>query len=177
MKYQPMTTFHASGHIAMAKASNKAGIIPNKVLYSRISYLHQAASYLATQQQHSSGEYEQITSLETQSGKENEVKSCSTKTLQPMSRQLISDVRNVSQKTKIQMSPAKKSSICKYCDTVLIEGSTCSSEVENKSKGGKKPWADVFVRKCNTCGLSKRVPMAKDRQKRRPNRSLKVADE
>jgi ribonuclease P protein subunit RPR2 len=55
---------------------------------------------------------------------------------------------------------------------MLIYGSTCTNEVENKSKDGKKPWADVLVRRCATCGLEKRFPVAAKRQKRRSQRSL-----
>jgi ribonuclease P protein subunit RPR2 len=67
-----------------------------------------------------------------------------------------------------------KHSICKNCDTMLIDGSTCTNEVENKSKGGKKRWADVLVRKCNTCGLEKRFPIGAERQKRRPHRTKEI---
>jgi ribonuclease P protein subunit RPR2 len=72
-----------------------------------------------------------------------------------------------------------KHSICKNCDTMLTDGSTCSIEVENKSKGGKKPWADVLVRKCNTCGFTRRYPMAAKRQKRKkkPHRGQDEANE
>lgn len=63
-----------------------------------------------------------------------------------------------------------KHSICKYCDSLLIEGETSSSVVENKSKGGQKPWADVLVVKCHTCEGVKRFPAQAPRQKRRPMR-------
>ncbi|RYP05947.1 hypothetical protein DL765_009671 [Monosporascus sp. GIB2] len=63
-----------------------------------------------------------------------------------------------------------KHTICKYCDTLLVEGDTSTSFVENQSKGGKKPWADVLVVKCNTCGGLKRFPVQAPRQKRRPIR-------
>ncbi|RYP86163.1 hypothetical protein DL769_000775 [Monosporascus sp. CRB-8-3] len=63
-----------------------------------------------------------------------------------------------------------KHTICKYCDTLLVEGHTSTSFVENQSKGGKKPWADVLVVKCNTCGGLKRFPVQAPRQKRRPIR-------
>jgi ribonuclease P protein subunit RPR2 len=96
---------------------------------------------------------------------------------QTVSRRLISDLRNVSQKSVIRMSPDLKHSICKYCDTILIDGSTCTNEIENRSKDGKKPWADVLVCKCNTCGFARRFPMAHERQKRRIYRTPKTVEE
>lgn len=95
-------------------------------------------------------------------------------TLRPASRRLVSELRDVSLKMQLRMSPAMKHSICKNCNTLLLDGSTCSTEVENKSKDGKKLWADVLVRKCIVCGLAKRFPLAARRQKRRPYRERKV---
>src|SRR3954464_9866064 len=114
----------------MAKA--KAGVVPNKVLYSRMSYMHQAATYLTTQQQHSKGDTKQTASLDTQSEKGTTMEGEYTKEFLPISRRFITEVRILSQKTKIRMSPAMKYTMCKYCDTVLVEGSTCTNEVENK---------------------------------------------
>jgi ribonuclease P protein subunit RPR2 len=158
--------------MAKAKTSKGAGSVPNKALHSRVSFLYQAAAYLATQQQHSkttvrspSGQAEQTTVAAA-----NDSEALANSTFKPVSRRLVSDLRSVSLKIQMRMSPAMKRAICKSCDTMLIDRSTCSSEVENKSKGGKKPWADVLVRKCNTCGFEKRFPMRSERQKRRPAR-------
>jgi ribonuclease P protein subunit RPR2 len=155
-----------------AKTSKSAGSVPNKALHSRVSFLYQAAAYLATQQQHSkttarspSGQAEQTTVAAA-----NDSEALADSPFKPVSRRLVSDLRSVSLKVQMRMSPTMKHAICKNCDTMLIDGSTCSSEVENKSKGGKKPWADVLVRKCNTCGFEKRFPMRSERQKRRPSR-------
>jgi ribonuclease P protein subunit RPR2 len=147
-------------------SSKKAGSIPSKALYSRISYLHQAATYLATQQ---------LLDTATSQGEKQTAtaSSPSDKAHQGIARRLVTDLRIVGQKSVIRMAPEIKRSICKHCDTVLIDGSTCTSQVENKSKGGIKPWADVLVRKCNACGFAKRFPMS-SRQKRRPHRSPKV---
>ncbi|EPE25530.1 RNAse P Rpr2/Rpp21/SNM1 subunit-containing protein [Glarea lozoyensis ATCC 20868] len=116
-------------------AKGKATTVPNKILHTRISYLYQAASYLATQQQHSK------TSQDKQQFGGN---GCS---YVPAVNLLVGDLKAVSLKAQIRMSPAMKQSMCKSCNSILIDGSTCSSEVENKSKGGKKPWADVLVRR------------------------------
>jgi ribonuclease P protein subunit RPR2 len=157
--------------MAKGKASKGAGSVPNKALHSRVSYLYQAAAYLATQQQHSTT----IPTTEPQGAQpiaktENIPRGNSD--LDSASRRLISDLRAVSHKIQMRISPAMKHSVCKNCDSMLIDGSTCTNEVENKSKGGKKLWADVLVRKCNTCGFEKRFPIGAERQKRRPQRTM-----
>lgn len=156
----------------------KPKTVPNKAIYSRVSYLYQAAAYMATQQQH----FSTIESLTTADGGGNcegvtdtaskEYSVPQLPTSQPASRRLVSDLRAVSHKVLMRISPAMKHSLCKNCDTMMIDGSTCSSEIENRSKGGKKPWADILVRRCNTCGLAKRFLMAAERQKRRPQRTV-----
>lgn len=148
---------------AKAKTSKETGSTPNKVLHCRTSYLYQAAIYLATRQRHSEALTTPATTVQNNSQPEMSSKSV----FDPASRRLVSDLRSISLKAQIRMSPAMKHSICKNCDTMLTDGSTCYIEVENKSKGGKKPWADVLARKCNTCGLTRRYPMAAQRQKRK----------
>lgn len=154
----------------MAKA--KTGV-PNKALHSRVSYLYQAAAYLATQQQHSKTltKDSQPADLKYEAMANLKVKNISDQSPHAAARHLISDLRAVSLKVQLRISPAMKHSICKNCDTMLINGTTCSSEVENRSKGGRKPWADVLVQKCNTCGSARRYPIGAERQKRRPHRS------
>lgn len=141
----------------MAKGKPKA-VVKNRALHSRISFLHQAATYLALPKPppDNSGCAELV-----------------SEPVQPhvpltgMARRLAADFRAVSLKTRIRLSPDLKQSVCKYCDSVLVEGQSCSSFVENKSKGGKKPWADILVRKCHTCGKEKRYPVSAPRPKRK----------
>jgi ribonuclease P protein subunit RPR2 len=152
-------------------AKGKTGV-PNKSLHSRVSYLYQAAAFLASQNETS------CTKMDCESGElittPRELDDYSTKALQATTRHLVKDLRAVSQKVLLRMSPTMKHSICKNCDTMLIEGKTCTSEVENRSKGSKKPWADVLVLKCNVCGSARRFPLAAERQKRRPYRAGKI---
>jgi ribonuclease P protein subunit RPR2 len=156
--------------MAKGKASKSAGSVPNKALHSRVSYLYQAAAYLATQQQHS-------TTIPTGSEPQDEQSTAKAENIQgnsyldPASRRMISDLRAVSHKIQMRVSSVMKHSICKNCDSMLIDGYACTNEVENKSKGGKKRWADVLVRKCNTCGFEKKFPIGADRQKRRLQRT------
>ena len=73
----------------------------------------------------------------------------------------------VSLKGQIRLSAEMKHSICKRCDSHLVVGSTATRNMENKSRGGKKPWAEVLVISCNTCGVKKRFPVAAKHQPRR----------
>jgi ribonuclease P protein subunit RPR2 len=159
----------------MAKA--KPGSIPNKTLHSRVSYLYQAAAYLATQTQQQHSEISK-TLPDTENGKDNDTSNTESEKLadRPLlsaARHLVTDLRGVALKAQLRISPTMKHAICKNCDAFLIDDSTSTSKVENNSKGAKKPWADVLVRKCNTCGFEKRFPLTPERQKRRPHRMLK----
>ncbi|PBP26464.1 RNAse P Rpr2/Rpp21/SNM1 subunit domain-containing protein [Diplocarpon rosae] len=161
----------------------KAGSVPHKAIHSRVSYLYQAAAYMAAQR----GTVESTrdrTTADAEGGGRQEKDILGSRSMgpgkplsQPASRRLVADLRSVSQKVLVRVSPAMKHSMCKNCDTILLDGSTCTSEIENRSRGGKKQWADVLVRKCNTCGLAKRFPLAAERQKRRPQREArKIVD-
>ncbi|KAF4626328.1 hypothetical protein G7Y89_g11832 [Cudoniella acicularis] len=127
-------------------AKGKSVNVPNKVLHSRVSYLYQAASYLAAQPQRSGTEHDP-SEKSANSVKPEVLEKSSEASCQSASRRLISDLRVVSLKVQIRMSPSIKHSVCKSCDTMLIDGSTCINEIENRSKGGKKPWADVLKSK------------------------------
>lgn len=147
--------------MAKSKAVNGSVKVPNKAVHSRVSFLFQAASYLATSQPPSGKDVEQSTK---QVAAKAETVEAATN---PISRRLASDLRSVTLKAQLRVSPQIKHAICKNCDTILIDGSTCTNAVENKSKGGKKSWADILAKKCNTCGVVKRYPLTAPRQKRR----------
>ncbi|KAI1445155.1 Rpr2-domain-containing protein [Annulohypoxylon stygium] len=160
--------------------SKGPGNVPNRPTYSRISYLYQAATYLSGLSQ------SEDTSNVPQSSEGAEGGNTATpdkhmshadRTKHILSRRLITDLRSTSLKSQIRISPTMKNAICKFCDTFLIEGETSTSIVENKSKGGKKPWADVLVVKCHTCGGAKRFPVQAPRQKRRPIREKKSEEQ
>ncbi|KAH8597941.1 RNAse P Rpr2/Rpp21/SNM1 subunit domain-containing protein, partial [Bisporella sp. PMI_857] len=149
--------------------------VPNSALHSRASYLHQAARYLASQSGQNEGcgkkaagntnvEYREPSPTPNILGVDPAL------SFQPNARLLVSNLRNVCGKVLIRMSPDMKQSICKNCDSILIDGRSCSIEIENKSNGGMKPWADVLVRTCVSCGYAKRIPLG-ERQKRRTQRS------
>ncbi|KAI1854302.1 hypothetical protein JX266_001443 [Neoarthrinium moseri] len=159
----------------MAKPK-QAGNVPNRPLYSRISYLYQAASYLSGTHQ---GEQIQAPAQCTGAAdglttglQEDKTKSPGNAILmQSASRRLLTDMRSTSLKAQIRLTSAVKQKVCRYCDTLMVEGETCTSVVENKSKGGMKPWADVLVITCKTCGGLKRFPINAPRQGRRSLRA------
>ncbi|KAL8387249.1 hypothetical protein RB595_010047 [Gaeumannomyces hyphopodioides] len=179
----------------MAKgAKRKVGNgVQNRPTYTRISFLYQAAALLASsrqqqqQQQQSAknpvSDFADRPAPEKHDGQtgpvdgaglggpsQDEEKHDYHRQLEGMSRRLLSDLRSVSLKSQIRLSPGLKRTVCKFCDTLLVEGRSCTSAVENKSRGARKPWADVLVITCGTCGLAKRFPVAAPRQKRRPFR-------
>jgi ribonuclease P protein subunit RPR2 len=166
----------------MVKQKGNAGI-QNRHIYSRASYLYQAATYLANCA-HQPKKTTKTESSQNETGKDKLPLAANgdgfthskqeRKAILNLSHQVISDMRSVSLKAQIRQSPAVKQTVCKYCDAVQIEGKTCHSTVENLSKGGRKPWADILVTRCDTCGNVKRYPISAPRQKRKSLRAPKV---
>lgn len=187
----------------MAKEKAKKGV-PNKHLHARIAFLHQAATYLNAQAIGQSPNGVQGTlSVEDAShpqliektipippgtlgtGAKNAPANTkpspghpSTATFNPPSSglplQLNAHIRSVAQKAQIRLSSDLKHAICKVCCSPLVEGKTCLRSVENLSKGGRKPWADVLVLKCCACGASKRFPIGAKKQKRKAIREADI---
>jgi len=157
----------------MAKGKNNG--VQNRAIYSRASFLQQAATLLslsthrevaATSKGDSSpSQTRPVVEGPSETSPPNDFQ------LQGMSRRLATDMRSVSLKTRIRLAPAVKQAVCKFCDSVLIEGHSCTSTVENRSRGGKKPWADVLVRRCHTCGRERRYPISAEKQKRKTERN------
>ncbi|TLS21766.1 uncharacterized protein PpBr36_09208 [Pyricularia pennisetigena] len=160
------------------KQKDKGNGVQNRPAYSRVSFLYQAATLMTTPR------FSNATPVPTQqaakvaepteastSGDIAPEQTPSPENLRGISRRFVTDLRQVGLKTQIRMDPSIKRKLCKFCDTLLIEGETCTSFVENRSKDGRKPWADVLVIKCKTCQREKRFPVAAARQKRRPFRT------
>lgn len=83
-----------------------------------------------------------------------------------LSQVYISHMRGVSLKTQFRLPIEVKRSFCKRCDTRLIPGFNCTQEMRNESRGRRKPWADVWVVRCATCGTEKRFPQTERRSKK-----------
>lgn len=161
-----------------------------KHLHSRISYLYQAATYLTNtaniqrtspliipeETDHTAQEETQPTTATVKDDEPNQPNdSLKALAMSPnqnaaLSRRLLSHLRAVSLKSQIRLTPNLKHSICKRCDVLLVPGSTSTSFTENKSRGRKKPWADVLVVACVACGTKKRFPVGAKRQSRKNDR-------
>lgn len=147
---------------AMAKEKqNKIKGVPNKHLHARTSFLYQAATYLTLR---AGAAKSDIAEESAQSGHVPHSHS-------GLALQLGSDIQSVSRKGQVRLSSDLKRTICKTCNTVLVPGRTATQAIENESKGGKKPWADVLVISCTLCGSKKRFPIGAQRQKSKTERT------
>ena len=176
------------------KSSNGAGI-PQKHLHSRVSYLYQAAMYLAAAEKEAQHQRLKAPMNGPASSKESQPEglqgphnatepvrggpqapgtdesqttaphrqpvsntdSIAPRRFSPQSRHLLTSMRSVSQKSQIRLSRSIKRSVCRRCDALLAQNSTV--QIENASRGGRKPWADVLVVRCEQCGFLKRYPV------------------
>ncbi|KAK4898486.1 hypothetical protein LTR27_004083 [Elasticomyces elasticus] len=84
---------------------------------------------------------------------------------------LASHLGQIARKTQTRLHPNIKHTICRTCNAVLIIGETSTKRMENVSRGGRKPHADVLVVECTVCGAAKRFPVGAKRQKRKAARS------
>ena len=154
-----------------------------KHLRSRISFLHKAAAHLCgtpgqpgsnlvnslsstkdTADDDHSMMHQSDTARDSQTGLNGDLTSSGTLGI---SRLFVSQLKGVAQKGVIRLTPDMKRAMCKRCDTVLEDGSTSSRRLENASRCGRKPQADVLVITCNVCGAKKRLPVGTQRQARK----------
>jgi len=184
----------------MAKDKPKTGV-PNRHLHARISYLQQAATYLtaqarpgkdvkpASQQmtlhstvQHTST-HGDIAESDRRSdsagvGRVTAARSRAPSVSLPRSGglplHLASHLKQIALKSQIRLHTNIKHTICRTCCTVLVDGETCTKRMENLSRGGRRPHADVLVMECTVCGAAKRFPVGAERQKRRGERGVKT---
>lgn len=139
--------------------------VPSKHLHARTTFLYQAAIYLTLQT--ASSEAANISSADQRAGNSY---SHGSHTVSPLATQLCSDIQQVSRKAQLRLSVDLKRTMCKRCHTVLVSGHTVTQTVENMSKGGKKPWADVLVLECTTCSGKKRFPVGAEKQPKKAQR-------
>ncbi|KAI9163374.1 hypothetical protein HJFPF1_04982 [Paramyrothecium foliicola] len=149
----------------MGKGKGAAGV-QGRHIYSRASYLHQAATYLASQAVRTPNT-SSLGDKAVEGSRPWDQAQRQQRALQNTSRQVLADMRSVTLKAQIRQNSALKRTVCKFCDTLQIEGETATSTVENLSREGRKPWADVLVIRCRTCGNAKRFPVSAPRQKRK----------
>lgn len=185
--------------------TSKGANIPNKHLHARISYLYQAATYLAIvevekssivsdhdkarqiekgQDKMSSGDLNsEVLPRNHTSSRSVEEAVCQNFRQKSdvsdniaFSRYLSSHLHGISLKGQICLSSKIKHSICRKCQSILVPGRSSTATIENLSRGGKKPWADVLVVECNACNSKKRFPIGLERQPCRNKRKSNVQD-
>ncbi|CAI7617775.1 unnamed protein product [Penicillium bialowiezense] len=165
------------------KPDKKGGKKDNKNSQShiraRLDYLHQAAIYLQGKSIPEDSERLSQASRDPQLRQEAQINSCPSGTSNelkakqptlPASQETaegpLGNLSRTSMKTQIRLPVTFKRSLCKRCATLLTLGVTCSHEIRNESRGGKKPWADVLIVRCLPCGAEKRFPQTDKRAKK-----------
>ena len=151
--------------------------VSNPHLHARVSYLFQAANYLYSQRWATAASGngpipdQQMPQQDASTQADNEaVKGRSSHSIDKnldslgQSRRLLAHMRTITLKSQVRLSRELKRSVCTRCDTLLVPGDTSRCFIENKSKGGEKPWADVYVVECLQCGAQKRFPVGSKRQ-------------
>jgi ribonuclease P protein subunit RPR2 len=141
----------------------KAKGVPNKHLHARSTFLYQAATYLTLQ----TATHGDVIAAVAQDKEDGPLE---TQRHPPLALELGSDLQQVSRKGQLRLAVDLKRSMCKSCNTVLIPGRTLVQTIENSSKGGKKPWADVLVVACLICGGKKRFPIGATKQLKKAKR-------
>lgn len=137
-----------------APKTPKAKGIPNRHLHARTTFLYQAAAYLTLQSAR--------VNLETPASLD--LAASSAPSHSPVALQLGADLQQVSRKAQLRLAVDLKRSMCKSCNTILIPGQTATQTMQNHSRGGKKPWADVLVVQCRFCSSRKRFPVGSAQQ-------------
>lgn len=89
-------------------------------------------------------------------------------------RVMLSHIKGIAKKGQVRVPPSVKHAVCKRCDNLLINGQNSIRQTKNQSREGKKPWADVLVITCHSCGTAKRYPIGAKRQPGRKDRSGKA---
>lgn len=135
------------GSIMSKVKAPKAKGVPNKHLHARSSFLYQAATYLTLQ------------TAEATDTPQSKQPAPELPNRLSLALSLSSDLQQVSRKGQLRLAISLKRTLCKSCNSVLIPGRTATHRIENASKGGKKPWADVLVVTCGVCAGEKRFPV------------------
>lgn len=93
-------------------------------------------------------------------------------------RYLTAHMRAAARKSQIRLPQDVKHSYCKRCDACLDGDTASQTHMENKSRHGSKPWADVKVITCAYCHATKRFPVGAKRQlKKKVRKVVSSADQ
>jgi len=149
-----------------APKPSKTKGIPNRHLHARTAFLYQAATYLTLQS--ARVDSERRARLDSDASP--------TPSHSPVALQLGADLQQVSRKAQLRLAVDLKRSMCKSCNIILVPGQTAIQTIENHSRGGKKPWADVLVLQCCFCSSQKRFPVGSTRQLSNSKRGAALVD-
>lgn len=145
----------------------KAKGIPSKHLHARTTFLYQAATYLNLQ----TSPFDAAAD-----GKATEELPATwhaphLQSMSPVALELGSDLQQVSRKAQLRLAVDMKRTICKRCNTILVPGRTAIQMLENPSKNGRKPCADILSIECKLCGGKKRFPIGATKQPKKHART------
>ncbi len=160
------------GKMAKMKADGSKKV-SHPHLYARLSFLHQAAQLLESQElsKAEAAPHEHKPVAQQHEGIDFEAKS------NAIARELSYHSSVITRKSKLHIEPSIKRTICKRCSSKLIEGPTSFSRIENKSCGGLKSWADVLVVTCLSCKMQKRFPIGQARGQKKLIRETQTTSE
>ncbi|KAL4944107.1 RNAse P Rpr2/Rpp21/SNM1 subunit domain-containing protein [Aspergillus oleicola] len=159
---------------AKTKGKKGSGGGFNSHVRARINYLHKAAEYLQTAATSRAVAKTREDGDEVMTDCPHNLPSATTelasqkptKCSSQLSRMCVSQMRGVSQKSQLRLPIEQKRSFCKRCETFLVLGNNCTQETRNPSRGGRKPWAETRVIRCNVCGTEKRFPQMDKRSRK-----------
>ncbi|CBX92942.1 hypothetical protein IAQ61_008678 [Plenodomus lingam] len=157
--------------VKLPKALKLKGI-PNRHLHARTTFLYQAATYLTLQTIEGRGIKSPIAVEKSVVDDDASLPHSHS----AVALQLGSDLQQVSRKAQLRLAVDLKRTMCKSCNTILVPGQTATQRIENTSKGGKKPRADVLVLQCCYCGSKKRFPVGAKRQLKQSKRRTVVVE-
>lgn len=146
---------------------------------ARMAYLNNAAMYLQQSQRPLKTAATQtplVTAPQSVNTVESDAKQDKSTIQASLPRHFINQMRGIARKSQQRLSQETKRGFCRRCDIPLVPGETCTKEIQNDSKGGRKPWADVLVVCCKACQAVKRFPLNQKRSmKLSVRKSIKAA--
>ena len=174
--------------------------IANKHLHARVSYLHQAATFLASNRRDfgvdlgAHGLPAKCAQKATSTSEDCPDLSCPElaadhtadqtnpkltgqaqhrmQACKGDERRLLAHLRAVSRRGKVPLTTSSKRSICKRCDGLLVVGDSCQTATSNPSRHQRKPWVDIAVYTCQSCGCHKRFPFGSKRKRPKGSREM-----
>ncbi|KAJ2085395.1 Ribonuclease P protein subunit p21 [Coemansia sp. S100] len=145
-----------------------AGNLPNREAFERMNFLLQSAQFYATLPATNAAAAAAVTTEATAKGKESDESTTldndsnggsssgalpprTSATMMPLARFYAKEMRLVSHKSVLRMSPHVKRSICKVCLTPLLPGISSMTRVKGQKRGRR------VITTCNYCQSQTRL--------------------